>query len=223
MKRDPIREIETIFLDFDGVILESVDVKGWAFGKLFENYLEQVDEIVAFHYANGGMSRFDKFRYIYKEILKEALNEEKFEELCRNFSELVYNKVLNCDFVPGALEFLNKYYKALHLFVISGTPHEEMIRIVNARELSIYFQGVFGSPDSKTYWTKLLMDKWKFDTDKVIFLGDALSDHRAAEDNNIKFVARISDGNEIFKDKPVYWKVRDLFEFDNLLSEGNLR
>ena len=68
-----MKPIDAIFFDFDGVILESVDIKGWAFGKLFESYPEHVDEIVAFHFANGGMSRFDKFRYIYKNILNKKM------------------------------------------------------------------------------------------------------------------------------------------------------
>ena len=57
-----MKDIKAIFFDFDGVILESVDVKGWAFGKPFEAYPQYVDEIVAFHHRNGGMYRFDKFR-----------------------------------------------------------------------------------------------------------------------------------------------------------------
>lgn len=35
-----MKKFEAIFLDFDGVIHESVDVKGWAFSKLFEDYPE---------------------------------------------------------------------------------------------------------------------------------------------------------------------------------------
>jgi beta-phosphoglucomutase len=217
-----MKNIEAVFLDFDGVILESVDVKGWAFGKLFEGYPEHVDEIVAFHHANGGMSRFDKIRHIYKEILREPLSEEKFEGLCRDFSGLVYERILACDFVPGALEFLRKYYKKFHLFIISSTPHEEINEIVDARGLRAYFKGVFGSPNSKSYWTKHVIKERKLDVNKVLFVGDALSDYRAAEDNNIRFVARIKDDNGIFKDKKVYGKARDLFELDNLLSEGKL-
>ena len=53
-----------IILDFDGVILESVSVKTEAFRTLFSFVPKHVDEIVQFHIDNGGMSRFDKFRYI---------------------------------------------------------------------------------------------------------------------------------------------------------------
>jgi len=213
-----MRSIEALFLDFDGVILESVDVKGWVFGKLFENHPEHVGEILAYHYANGGKSRFEKFRYIYASILKEPLLDEKFDELCQNFSELAYDRVVKCDFVPGALEFLEKYHKTTLLFVISGTPQEEIIRVVHAKGLGHYFDGVYGSPNSKSYWAKEIIDERKLDVDTVIFVGDAMSDYRAAEDNNIRFVARIRHGKDIFDDKKVYGKVRDLFELDRFLS-----
>ena len=62
--------ISIIILDFDGVILESVSVKTEAFRTLFSFAPEYVEEIVKFHKDNGGMSRFDKFRYIFDHILK---------------------------------------------------------------------------------------------------------------------------------------------------------
>lgn len=214
-----MKKIEAIFLDFDGVILESVDVKGWAFGKLFKNDPEYVDEIVRFHYAHGGMSRFEKFHYIYKNILKEPLPNDKFNELCRNFSKLVFERVAKCDFVPGALEFLKKYHKMFHLFIISGTPHEEINKIVDIKGLNIYFEGVFGSPTTKSYWTRKIIEEKKLDVNRLIFIGDAMSDYKAAEENNIRFVARITDGNDIFKDKKVYWKIRNFFDLEQFLNE----
>ena len=108
-----MRDLQAIFFDFDGVILESVDVKGWAFAKLFDTYPEHVEEIVSYHYAHGGMPRFDKFRHIYREILKEPLSDELFRELCDRFSELALERVLQCPFVPGALEFLKKHHAAM--------------------------------------------------------------------------------------------------------------
>ena len=68
--------IKAIIFDFDGVIIESADIKTEAFRALFENYPEHVEAIAGFHIENGGMSRFDKFRHIYKNIINEELNEE---------------------------------------------------------------------------------------------------------------------------------------------------
>lgn len=212
-----MKKVKAILLDFDGVILESVDVKGWAFGKLFENYPEHVDEIVAFHFANGGMSRFDKFRYIYKNFLKEPLPEHKFNELCRKFSALSFERVLNCRFVPGAQEFLEKYHKKTDLYIVSGTPQEEIVRVVEAKGLSKYFKGVHGSPTPKGFWAKEIIEGKQLNVNEVFFVGDAMSDYRAAEDNNIMFVARIMEEKDIFQDKKVYCKVKDLFELDLFL------
>ncbi|MDD1661933.1 MAG: HAD family hydrolase, partial [Methanomicrobiales archaeon] len=65
--------IASLLLDFDGVILESVEVKTRAFRELFSFRPDHVGEIVAYHMRNTGVSRFDKFRHIYREILKEPL------------------------------------------------------------------------------------------------------------------------------------------------------
>jgi phosphoglycolate phosphatase-like HAD superfamily hydrolase len=214
-----MKKAKAIFLDFDGVILESVDVKGWVFSKLFENHPEHVDEIVAFHYANGGMSRFEKFHHIYENIFKEPLPDNKFNELCRNFFKLAFNRVLKCDFVPGALEFLKKHHKRFHPFIISGTPHEEINKIIEAKGLSNYFEGVFGAPTTKSYWARKIIEENKLDANRVLFIGDAMSDYEVAEKNNIMFVARITDGNDIFKDKKVYWKIRNFFELEQFLNK----
>lgn len=216
-----MKDIDAIFLDFDGVILESVDIKGWAFGKLFEDYPQHVDEIVAFHHANGGMSRFDKFRFIYKEMLKEPLPNKKFELLCDHFSKLVYKRVLKCDFVPGALEFLKKYHNIFHMFIISGTPHEEINRIVVEKGLSGFFEGVFGSPATKSYWAQKIIKEKKWDANRILFIGDAMSDYRAAFENNITFVARVTDGKDIFEGEKVNWRIRDFFELERLLNMEN--
>ncbi|MCK8519384.1 HAD family hydrolase [Methanoculleus sp. 7T] len=63
----------TVILDFDGVIVESIPLKTVAFRKIFSFAPEHLDEIIAFHLENGGMSRYDKFRYIYANILNEDL------------------------------------------------------------------------------------------------------------------------------------------------------
>jgi HAD superfamily hydrolase (TIGR01549 family) len=217
-----MKPIDAIFFDFDGVILESVDIKGWAFGKLFENYPKHVDEIVAFHFANGGMSRFNKFRYIYKNILKKSLSDDEFNALCIKFSDLTFKRVLKCEFVPGALEFIEKYYKKTKFYIISGTPQDEIEHIVEARGLSKYFHGVYGSPTDKAFWGNKIIMQEKLNCETTIFIGDAMSDYKAAKENGLIFVARINDDNkEIFEGKQVDYKVYDLFEFDKLLMKEN--
>ena len=214
-----MRFLQAVFLDFDGVILESIDVKTWAFKKLFEDYPNQIDAIASYHMENGGISRFVKFRYIYEKILEQHLAKERFEYLCQKYSDLVFERVLQCAFVKGAKEFLDKYHQRIPLFVVSGTPQEEMRQIIECRKLAAYFQGVFGSPNSKDYWVEKILSGYHFAAERTIFVGDAKSDYQAAKGAGCIFFARISPGTEdVLKGKDVDHRIADLTELDSILE-----
>ena len=62
--------IKAIFWDFDGVIAESVNVKTEAFYNLYLPYgIEIAEKVRRHHLDNGGMSRFEKFRYYQTRLL----------------------------------------------------------------------------------------------------------------------------------------------------------
>jgi HAD superfamily hydrolase (TIGR01549 family) len=187
--------ILTLILDFDGVILESVSVKTEAFHTLFSFVPEQVDEIVQFHIDNGGMSRYDKFRYIYKNILKEDLTQQKFGELSEKFAAIVFEEVIKASFVPGAQEFLETYHTKIPLYVVSATPEDELCQIIQKRGLAHYFRKMFGAPRKKTECIKEILNLTGISPDSVIFVGDAKNDFEAARAAGVRFVGRIKSGN----------------------------
>ena len=56
--------IRAIIFDFDGVIVDSVDVKGLAFAEIYSKYGGGIAEkVLSHHRSNGGMSRKVKFKY----------------------------------------------------------------------------------------------------------------------------------------------------------------
>ncbi len=61
-----MEKTKAIIFDFDGVILESMDVKTKAFALLFKDYPEHLPAVLALHQTHGGMSRFEKFEIIYE-------------------------------------------------------------------------------------------------------------------------------------------------------------
>ena len=65
--------LKAIFFDFDGVLVESVDIKTRAFSKLFEREGEDVvKKVIDYHIDNGGVSRYEKFRYIYLITIEDS-------------------------------------------------------------------------------------------------------------------------------------------------------
>jgi HAD superfamily hydrolase (TIGR01549 family) len=183
-------EWQAVFFDFDGVILDSVDVKTKAFAKMFHQYGPEIEsKVVSYHLENGGVSRFDKFRYYYKEYLKQDLSEEKLMELSNQFSALVVQEVVNSDFIEGAFETLNELKRnEIPAYIVSGTPHDEIKDIVRQKGLALYFDEIHGSPKKKEEITKDILQRKNYDSKKCLFIGDALSDYEAAVENEMHFL-----------------------------------
>jgi beta-phosphoglucomutase len=182
--------IQTIILDFDGVILESVSVKTEAFRQLFSDEREYVDEIVQFHLDNGGMSRFEKFSHIYTNILQRELTSSRFQELSDEFSELVFHEVVNAPFVPGAYEFLEKFHTKIPQYVVSATPENELIAIIREKGLTRYFRKIYGSPRKKNDCIREILASNNTSPSSVIFVGDAINDWNAARSAHVRFIGR---------------------------------
>ncbi|MBI5630415.1 MAG: HAD family hydrolase [Elusimicrobia bacterium] len=188
-------EPRAIVLDFDGVILESNDAKTRAFELLFAaEGPEVVSRIVAHHRANGGISRFEKFRHAYREILKRPLSASGEEALGRRFNELVENAVAAAEWVPGARQFLEDRHASLPLFVASGTPQEELRRIVLRRGLGSYFRGVYGSPEKKDAILRAVAHEVGASCGGILMVGDAVNDYEAARRVGALFIGRVRPG-----------------------------
>jgi HAD superfamily hydrolase (TIGR01549 family) len=202
-----------IILDFDGVILESVDVKTNAFRSLF-SFSPYVDDIVRYHLKNGGMSRFEKFRYIYESILHEDLSDIRSHELSEKFSYLVEESVMDAPFVQGAERFLEAAVSRSMLYIVSATPDHELKRIVHKKNISGYFAGVFGSPGKKPDHIHDIMAVQNLSPGDIIFVGDALNDLAAARECGIRFIGRTRPCGEcVFKsERDVEYVVADMDE-----------
>jgi len=211
--------IKAIIFDFDGVIVESVDIKTKAFAKLFCHEGPAVAEaVVEYHLQNSGVSRFDKFAYIYNNILHRRITEAIFNDLCNKFSQLVVNEVINAPYVEGAEEFLKEYVKEYKFFVVSATPQEEIESIIEKRGMSGCFSTVYGAPGKKTDLVRKIIKDNSLTSRELIYIGDALSDYEAAKENSVEFIARINNNSHLFDDKLSCLKVKNLINLKNILE-----
>jgi len=187
--------IKAIIFDFDGVILESADIKTEAFRELFSDYPHKIGEITKYHLQNEGISRFVKFRYIHGHILGKKLSKKKELDLGRRFSRIVVRRVLKAPFVAGAREFLDKNRNRCRFFIASGTPKDELCDIIERRGIGDCFEEVHGSPEKKADVIKGIMKRHDFLKDEVVYVGDAKSDRIAAEKARVTFVERRASSN----------------------------
>jgi len=187
--------IKAIIFDFDGVIVESAKIKTDAFRVLFEGYPEHASDILIYHRDNMGISRYIKFRHIYKNILNKALPKKQEIILGKRFSDLVLDGVLRAPFVNGLAGFFRNNRDKYKFFIVSGTPEKELLDIVHKRGIAGFFEGVYGSPRRKCALIKMILRQYRLKREQVIFVGDALNDIIAAQEAEVNFVLRNNSEN----------------------------
>jgi len=180
---------QALFFDFDGVLVDSVEVKTRAFGRLFEPFGQEVmEKVVDHHRRHSGVTRVDKFRHYYREFLRKPLAEEELAELCRRFAQLVVDEVVAAPEIPGAEAFLQAVVGHLPCFVVSAAPESEVREIVQRRGWSQYFREVRGAPRSKRENLEILVGQYSLNPQHCWFFGDAESDYRAAQVCGVHFL-----------------------------------
>ncbi len=210
--------IRAIVFDFDGVILESAKIKTDAFADVVKDYpKQQADAFVAYHMTHMGISRHVKFKYFIEEILGQTYSEEAEKSLADRFSDIVFSRVMECPFVPGAKEFLERNYTKYDMYIASGTPEEELRQVVEGRKLSLYFKRIYGTPMKKEEIVEAIRYEYKYSGKEMVFVGDASTDLYAAERTGLQFIGRKTEENfEVFKD--VSYKVDNLLQMEEILE-----
>ena len=117
-------ESEAYFFDFDGVIVDSVQIKAKAFALLFESHGSQIQEkIVSHHLNNGGMTRSEKIKYYFSVedwmiplILKHGVTDWIMTTNRYILSESIFllppkNEIVKLDHSKASYIFENSDYK----------------------------------------------------------------------------------------------------------------
>lgn len=203
--------LRVVFLDFDGVIVESRDIKTWAFGQLFSRPLSLRRRVLDYHERHMGLSRWVKFENIYRRFLRRPLPPSEKKRLGREFSRLVFDRVRRCPSVRGIRRLLKRGRGRVQFFVVSGTPQTELRRLVRSRGLIHFFQGVYGAPRTKTQILGHILIKTRCDPGQAVFVGDAQEDRRAARAVGVRFLGRVPRGER----SPFPSSVPTLVDFSN--------
>lgn len=192
-------QFDALVFDFDGVLVESADVKTRAFAQLYSEYGPEVRaKAVAYHLAHAGISRFVKFRHLHQTLLGVSLSDRETAELGERFSVLVTEAVIAAPWIAGAREFLETHYRSLPLFVASGTPDEELRTIVARRGAQSYFRSIHGSPATKGEILIGIIRRHRLEPGRVLMIGDSTADQHGAIDAGVRFLGVAPAGNAMF-------------------------
>lgn len=183
--------IRTLVLDFDGVLIESNDLKTAAFEVVFARFPEHLPAMMAFHHAHVSESRYVKFEHLATHHLGRAADDPVVQELADAFAREMRLRLIACPDVAGAATFLARVGDRLPVYLASMTPDEELSDLVKMRGWNHYFQHTYGCPP----WSKERAITSVIEAhgrDGLVFVGDSAGDQRVAARMAIEFVARDS-------------------------------
>lgn len=181
--------IKTIFWDFDGVILDSMKIKGDGFVELFKNFSSKDVRILEnYHYMNGGVSRFDKIEYFYNHVLKKDISKKEILKLADKFSNIIKVNLFDSkNLIDDSMSFIKDNFNNYNFHIISGAENKELNKLCQKLQIESYFQSITGSPAKKEVLVKLTVEKFNYKKNEILLIGDSVNDYEAAKKNNVKF------------------------------------
>lgn len=193
-----IESYKTIVFDCDGVVLNSNKIKTQAFFRASLPYGKaSAEAMVAYHVANGGVSRYEKFAYFIERIapiMAPGVVGPGLDSLLRVYAEEVHRGLLSSA-VAGGLDRLRVTTATARWLIVSGGDQAELHEIFARRNLADRFDGgIFGSPDSKDEILVRELENGNIQT-PALFLGDSKYDHQAAKRAGLNFIF-VSDWSE---------------------------
>jgi phosphoglycolate phosphatase-like HAD superfamily hydrolase len=149
--------MKAIIFGVDGTILDTQDAKATIFSQyLNELWQVSLDKARDYWFRTVGGPRRSKFEFFYKQKFQKSLSDEEYRELDREFGNRLKSTYQICNLIPGATEALvfarNRFDKT---FAITGTTQEEIDEAFEYRNISKYFDKVYGTsealPDKKAH------------------------------------------------------------------------
>lgn len=182
-------KIKAIIFDFDGVILDSTQIKTDAFRELFSDYPISIQKkILEHHNKNSGISRFEKIKYYLDQYTDDVFTEEKYQLYLERFQKIILKKIIDCNFIAGSLEFIIEKQKDFDYFIVSATPQNELELIIEKKRIGHFFKNVYGSPTKKNENILHIMSTYKLRNNELIYIGDSINDFQTCIDMKILFI-----------------------------------
>jgi phosphoglycolate phosphatase-like HAD superfamily hydrolase len=188
--------LRVIVLDFDGVVVESNNIKHQAFSELFSEFPEDHSAIMAYHLSHNAVNRHEKFRHIMEHIFKQEYDKSLAAKWAAQFSALTLDRIIRCPYVDGALEFLEYFSRKYPLYLASATPLDELDIILKRRGAIKYFKRFYGAPTPKVKMLEEIARDEMINHRDILYIGDSREDYEAARAFGCIFIARNS-GHEL--------------------------
>lgn len=180
---------KVILWDFDGVLMDSMPVRDRGFELVLKGFPKmEVEKLMEFHRANGGLSRYVKFRYFFEEIRNEPVSDKEVSEWALKFSTIMKKELLDKNLlIKDSVEFVRSNNDRFSMHIVSGSDQSELRFLCKELNIATNFLSINGSPTSKKELVSSILENYKYSKNQVVLIGDSINDFEAAKFNGIEF------------------------------------
>jgi HAD superfamily hydrolase (TIGR01549 family) len=214
----PLPRPAAVFLDFDGVIMDSMALKLESYLHALSPWTKDREAVRALQLASAGLSRFKVIPYMFQGLLGRPMPEESYREALERFTEHDEASRARMELKPGTARFLAAAKAAgIPLAIVTGTPQEAIDRTIAHFGLGPFFREVRGSPGLKKEHLLDLLATWKLEASRCYYVGDAVMDQEAAAAARIPFIG-VDNGDHPFAPGGLVAEVANLDPLPELLG-----
>lgn len=212
-----INEIDVVYFDLDGVIINSNSIKSKAFEIAVCSYGEvEREKFKIYCKKSGGISRYERFTFFVEKILNLSNSPELVQQLIREYESILSSNFDDVEVDFGLIE-IRKILPKAKFYIVTGSKTREAISLMRKLDLiNLFDGGIYGSPTCKI---DILHELRKVNPSNSIYIGDSAYDYHSAVQNNIHFIFK-SDWTEMDNWKS-FVQEENILGFKSLTHIGN--
>jgi beta-phosphoglucomutase len=179
-----------IFLDFDGVIMDSMTLKLEAYCYALAEFGFSREAVREQQLLYAGLSRSRALPLMFRHLSGgHEISAEAQARVLERFAERDIDLRPRMRLMPGVTGFLEEAARrGMPLAVVTGTPQEVIDGTVDHFGIGKFFREVHGWPPAKAEHLSGLLGRHGLRPDEAIYVGDAVQDYRAAHATGIPFI-----------------------------------
>ena len=177
-----------IYLDFDGVVADTVKIKNDAFLKYFCKRFPsfKLEIINNFLIENKYKSRKEKIDLFFKQIIKKRLSKKKLEYEIYLIEKYFKKIILKAKLFKNIINFIKKR-KEYRFHIISAGNKYEIEAFLKKNKLHKNILSIHGYEKNKIDHFKNIKKRFNYKKKDIIAIGDSKTDYLVSKKFNIKF------------------------------------
>ena len=183
-------DVKVLFLDYDGVIADSMGAKVDAMADAFAPYTQDRAAVADGFRRHAGSGRELVFDHIYGDLLGKPLDEPTRKHILGAFLDRIDGINAAIRLFPGVHDFIEGQAAKRLVSVVTGVPQGEAERQLERLGLAPFLASVHGATRAtpKHIHMKRFLEARAIQPADALFVGDSHADMREAELAGVPFV-----------------------------------